>query len=474
MRHFEFQLVLKGPVHIGNGEKYGKKDYFQNGDNVAVLNVSSFIQKLSPEEFESYCSFLQNQECDADLQSFLKRNNLLSKAVKSVAYSVATPLARARGGAIKYHDIAIFVKDAYGCPYVPGSSVKGAIRTALLTSLIKANPALRKQYDSSLTHVKSPRNADRGLVHSALWVEQPDPCDESIKNDIMKYVHVSDSAPLSVEDLVFVKKYDKFSIKDAGTHKVDMGSLTDFNGNELNIYRECLRPKTKVNINVDVDERIDAFLPFPLDENGFLSIFETANNLYRERFLNCFDLAGTGAEEAQTAGSMANDGNCAYVYASGPFAGKRCRNRAIEGTMYCNTHKDAAGAASEQKTTSSAFYLGGGIDFDEKTIVNALFDSSKDSVNEISHILDSQRPTEADPRIHRRLLEDVKRAGYLPSDRMRAHYDRKGSLKKAKEDHRHWQEKAFGVSPHTLKMGIIGKQKYLMGKCELSVKERNV
>ena len=154
MRHFEFQLVLKGPVHIGNGEKYGKKDYFQNGDNVAVLNVSYFIQKLSSEEFESYCAFLQSQERDADLQSFLKRNNLFSKAEKSVAYSVATPLARARRGAIQYHDIAIFVKDAYGCPYVPGSSVKGAIRTALLTSLIKANPALRKQYDSSLTHVK--------------------------------------------------------------------------------------------------------------------------------------------------------------------------------------------------------------------------------------------------------------------------------------------------------------------------------
>ena len=43
------------------------------------------------------------------------------------------------------HEIQCFIKDAYGMPYIPGSSIKGMIRSALLAYEVKKNP---KKYEN--------------------------------------------------------------------------------------------------------------------------------------------------------------------------------------------------------------------------------------------------------------------------------------------------------------------------------------
>ena len=147
----------------------------------------------------------------------------------------------------------------------------------------------------------------------------------------------------------------------------------------------------------------------------------------------------------------------------------RCRNHAVEGTKYCNKH---AGEASEGLPTSEAVcYLGGGVDFMSKTIVAALSGSERESVEAISQIMFDQFPTKIDRSIYPGLSDRVRRAGFDPQT-MKAFYDRKtGRLKRGKDDHRHWRDAELGVSPHTMKWGLIGKRRYPMGKCTVCVKE---
>ena len=55
------------------------------------------------------------------------------------------------------------IKDVYDCPYIPGSSIKGAIRTALSVQMLKKNPLnLQNMIDCK----KSPKQADDSIETS--------------------------------------------------------------------------------------------------------------------------------------------------------------------------------------------------------------------------------------------------------------------------------------------------------------------
>ena len=468
-RHYAFELTVKGFVHIGNGNQYGKKDYFQSGKKIAILDVEKFVANLTPEQLKDYCDYLADSFNKDGLHYYLRNRQLINVAEKSIAYVVESPLATARRGAIQYHDVFEFVKDPYGNPYIPGSSVKGMLRTALLNVLALDNKNLSKKYDAQLacSRIKKDQSkAGKSLEKAALWLEQPDKNDARTVNDIMKYISVSDSKPLSCSDLAFVKKFDKFSRADDCSHKLDMGELTNIEGNELNIYRECLRPGTKISISVDIDSRIDSYLPFALDRQGLEQILTQSYELYKKCFLDYFD-----AEEESTSAATNNDGMCQYIITSGPFAGKRCRNHAVDGTPFCKSHQQQA---SEPLATATAqeltCYLGGGVDFDSKTVLNALFDNEQKRLPEMAHILYTQFPTKVDRSYHNKLSNEIEDAGYFVKD-MRAQFNRNGKLTKAKDDHRHWRDVELGVAPHTMKFGLMDKEKLPMGKCSISIKE---
>lgn len=471
IRHYKLVLTTVGPIHIGNGSTYTGKDYFKlDSKTVGVLDAKKFVGLLSPEDLDEYCIFLSQSGSRLSLQTFLNgHRNLQGAAERCVAYRVEMALAKARRGSDQYFDVFQFVKGADGLPYVPGSSVKGMLRTALLSNLIlRDRESYARLYDSAAArNGRDSLTACKAIERKAFWQEKPDDSDATLANDIMRYVSVSDSVPLSTSDLVFVKKYDRFSRGDSAEHKLSMGKISNepeyFEGNALNIYRECIKPGSRIELTIDIDEKIDAYLDgLCLDREGLISIFETSYELYKRCFLDGFDVEGAmdgGADDS------VDDGRCHYVYASGPSEGMRCRNRSFEGTGYCRLHQEHASPIAKTPTC----YLGGGVDFDSKTVINALFESSPERIDEISRILYAQFPTWLDPSMHRRLEGEIREAGFVPDRRSASR--RNGRLIRGKDDHRHWKDAELGVSPHTLKLGIMGDKKYPMGKCSIAIEE---
>ena len=466
VRHYRLEFKTAGPVHIGNGSQYGKKDYFVSGGAICVLDTRKFVSLLNAAQVSRYCEFLEGER--NELQYFLQKNPDLRKfAEKSVAYKVNSPLATARRGAIQYHDVWEFVKDPYGNPYVPGSSVKGMLRTAMLLNMLLDDKSYRKLYDAAIEQSpRATRKPDAAIMRRAFFKERPSKADSSIANDIMKYVSVADSEPLTAADLVFAKKYDLFSKDDPVDHKPDMGRLTQLEGNELNIYRECLRPGAKVSVDISIDDRIDAYLDgVVLDAQGICAALQRAFDFYSECFLSHFEQR---EDDDAKKSSAASDGQCQYVAQSGPLAGRRCRNRAIDGTGYCKTHQEYAGKQSVSSEVTC--YLGGGVDFMNKTVVSALFGTEAERLRAVSHILYSQFPSRIDRGRHAALWNRIEGAGYDPKS-FNARFRKDGRLAKAKDDHRHWRDERLGVAPHTMKYGIVGKKKYPMGKCTVSIRE---
>lgn len=464
-RSYRITLTAVGPVHIGTGEKMGGKDYFLQRDGVAVLNVPSFIEHLSPGQLDAYCSFLDG-DSRTGLEDFLQKAPEMRRiAEKCIAYEVDTRPTKARRGTYQYFEVAKCIKDAYGRPYVPGSSMKGMLRTAILASIVATR---RKE----ILRLYGEHEASKQIDRSVFWLEHPDSEDPNVANDIMRYVSISDSEPLEIEDLVFAKKYDKFAKTDNGRHKRNMDRLSDdtyFEGNELNIYRECIKPGASITLPLNIDSRIDNYLPFDrLDAQRLQLVIRQASDLYEKCFLNAFDI------DADSKGKAPSDnGRCRYVYQSGPFVGRRCRNHAVNDTGYCNQHQDSIQQHSSIASANSELtcYLGGGVGFNSKAIVSALFEEdSERRLSEISRILYRQFPTRIDKSRHGKLWDQVKAAGFIPKEM--AAYRHNGKLKKAKDDHRHWRDYSLGVSPHTLKLAIIGNRKYPMGKCHIKIEEQ--
>ena len=463
-KRYKLTLTVEGLVHIGDGGKYGKKDYFLERGKVSILNAPAFVAKLNPEQLNSYCEFLK-EDSYSGLQDYLGKNKVLAGTIrKAVLYQLDSLPVLVQRGSYQHFGIWRFVKDAHGCPYVPGSSIKGMLRTAILISLIARDRQAYERLYSRERVLKDRQRADGGIQRKAFWVGQLDRGGDSAVNDVLRYLSVSDSDPLSVDDLVLAKKYDKFSKRDDGRHKKKLRKTSDeeayYQGNELPIYRECLRPGTTIRTTLTVDERIcQYFDDLRLDRDGLPKALLFSYELYKKCFLRHFDIDGGTTSAKKDASS---DGTCRYVAQGGPFAGMRCRNRAVGDTGYCNTHKeyaksgDTGGSGSAQDPVC---YLGGGIDFNTKTIENALFVDEGRRVDEISHILFDQFPTKLDKQRHAALIAEVQQANFRPE------------LKKAKEDHRHWRDGALGVSPHTLKMGKVQDKMYPMGKCRARFEE---
>lgn len=468
VRHYRLVLTASGPIHVGNGERYGKKDYFSHNRGIAILDVPKFVSQLGEEDFKEYICFLQSGTGDrnGNLQCFLEdRPTVWAIAQKSIAYTIDSQLSKARRGVYQYHDVLQFIKDAYGKPYVPGSSVKGMLRTALLTCMVlEDRSSYRNLFDSSAArNANTKKIAGRRIEQRAFRRVGLGSSPNDATSDIMRFVSVSDSKPLSTADLVFVKKYDKFSKADDASHKLNFGKRTDRSGNSLDVYRECLKLGTRIEFDIDIDERIDGHIsPISLNKDGLVDVFRQFSSLYSECFLNAFDEAGESEKE-----EASRDGRCCYVYQDGLLAGQRCRNKAVDGARYCRQHTEQ-GAVSE--AAGGTCYLGGGLDYNSKTVVSALFEDKQERLHEVSHILYAQFPTMLDPSRHAALGREIRDAGF-DFKPMKAKY-RNGRLLKAKSDHRHWRDFDLGVSPHTMKFGLIDGERFPMGKCDLRIEDR--
>lgn len=246
LKNYDFTLTVKGPVHIGNGKILSKVDYFFYKDRIYFPNLHKMFLYIKQmhliDDYESFMYSARN-----DLTYWLNRKRIISTvAEKCTDYSISL----VGSSASKPRNLSTFVKDPYGNPYIPGSSLKGLIRTLLLAKEIVDNPDNYAEIESDIRRgIRNPRaNRNNMLNRESSTLEEIAfhklNCSDNRKNavnDVFKGLIVSDSQPLSTNDLIV-------------TEKIDYNVL----GNEkpLPLYRESLVPNTQVKFNVTIDTSI--------------------------------------------------------------------------------------------------------------------------------------------------------------------------------------------------------------------------
>jgi len=124
----EYRYTLKTPVHVGSGEKLGQIDVILQRNQCIVIDIESLLQELKDN------TRALNEFADGrfNISDFLKQYQISPASVQK--YAIQNP----DNIKSRYINIQENIKTGMGNPIIPGSSIKGAIRTVLLWHLLQS------------------------------------------------------------------------------------------------------------------------------------------------------------------------------------------------------------------------------------------------------------------------------------------------------------------------------------------------
>ncbi|WAA09845.1 type III-A CRISPR-associated RAMP protein Csm5 [Fervidibacillus albus] len=193
-----FQVLLEtvSPVHIGNGEKLSPYTDYVYDDNDGTVYI------FDPIKIEKALSELDNS--DEAIDEFVEmvmakgRSNQQKYSLKNffstwnINYKSLAAFTIKTDANIKTEEIHQLIKSG-NRPYIPGSSIKGAIRTALLYHHRKEEGYTISQALNDLNK----RNRNRSPNGEDLFGKGGE--------DVFKFLHISDTSFLSPNDIGIVK-----------------------------------------------------------------------------------------------------------------------------------------------------------------------------------------------------------------------------------------------------------------------------
>jgi CRISPR-associated protein Csm5 len=283
LKRFRITLTTQAPVHIGAGETVSKKEYLWcriadgrinfNGVNAKNANAlylpeigkayADIAAQGKAAEFERYYLSANIEE---DLSAWCVNNGVRPSYKNWSGYVLYLPeikYAQTRGGrpgdrgkTQTLNEINQFVKDPYGLPYIPGSSLKGALRTIIASDLIgrmaeKNNPMvlnnIRKlkalQGDDLSRGSRKIKEIVSDLEAAVFGRLDTGQRENAATRDVMSAVRISDSKPLALGDLAICQKIDRHAEDGKGE-------------SPLPTFRECLKPGVVVRFEMTIDKKL--------------------------------------------------------------------------------------------------------------------------------------------------------------------------------------------------------------------------
>lgn len=252
LKHYKMRLHTLAPVFIGSGETITKKEYIFKNNKIYILDLPKLFELINKRNLtDSYMKFVlngngqRNSRFTETLASWLDKNN-----IKNYDDVTAYVLNGVRNIEEKksLKGIQLFIKNAYNEPYIPGSSIKGLLRTVLMWNSVKKNYGttvigkLRKEAEvrtkqSDSRSIKKKVGVVSDSLEKLMFTKKKDDDEWSI----MRGLIVGDSIPVSRDDLVLCEKID---INTNGDEKTP------------NIFRECIKPGVDIEFDLTIDSRI--------------------------------------------------------------------------------------------------------------------------------------------------------------------------------------------------------------------------
>lgn len=256
LTQYHMKISVLSPMHIGDGEKIGKKEYIYLADDhkVIIPDMEKMYAGLRKTHSEKEYMNYMLKDGRWGLEIWLKQKGYKKqdfRAWQKYELDAGDRIAEdSRGRNPKPMEIMSFIKDAYGLPYVPGSSLKGMIRTALLAYEIRHDPKrfsdIKEQIQKNASLRRNRTSCLAGetkkLETRAFHTLEKD--EKNIGNAVncnLSGLIVSDSRPIDLKQLTLSQKIDY---------------TLDGKEKPLPLMRETLIPGTEIYFDISIDRSL--------------------------------------------------------------------------------------------------------------------------------------------------------------------------------------------------------------------------
>ncbi|HIH77877.1 MAG TPA: type III-A CRISPR-associated RAMP protein Csm5 [Halobacteria archaeon] len=215
------------PINVGTGNQIGMMDIIQDDEIIYVINIRELFNFLKEKygsrilkKFEAFVTgktktYYGGRDTELSLDKFLDKNQIFIDDVIDIPNIVKY---KANAPFVIYRDIREQIK-TNNIPYIPGSSLKGAIRSALLWYHVKDNTdELIHSVRNDLNHHIPKKYIGNKFVEEFFSTKDGK---YDAKYDILKFIEISDFMPakngnynLSIKNVkTYSLKYNKFEPK---------------------------------------------------------------------------------------------------------------------------------------------------------------------------------------------------------------------------------------------------------------------
>ncbi len=186
MTTHQLEITVRSPLHIGSGGSP-----LRNG-----VDFASFGRFLYVFDTDAVFDYILPDTGDQELIDKIMRSNNLASFLTQADVTQHPELFRYRlGGTSSLGEVWPQIKDAMGRLYLPGSTIKGALRTAIGTGI-----ALRREITIRAGELGQRREWAARQVEQNLFGRAPRPA-QAPNYDLMRTIQVTDSQPVAPDAL---------------------------------------------------------------------------------------------------------------------------------------------------------------------------------------------------------------------------------------------------------------------------------
>lgn len=286
LKNDKVRITALSPIHVGNGEKIGKKEYINlvGEHRVIIPDPVEMYRFLSTKNLAGrYTEYVLHK--NMELGAWLRQQGIPRKEYQEwKKYEMDSGdifSGRSDADGVRPKEILSFIKDAYGMPYVPGSSLKGMIRTALLAceithhagkyrrtlETIKRNASKKVKRDQCLS--RETTELETEAFHTLNRKEQKR---GNAVNCCLSGLHIGDSRPISPENLTLSQKIDY---------------TLEQKERPMPILREALKPGTEIDFEISIDRTL---CPYTIDD-----IVDALEEFQQSIYKNFYSRFGRGS-----------------------------------------------------------------------------------------------------------------------------------------------------------------------------------
>ncbi len=180
---YRIKIITLTPVHIGNGrEMLNEYDYAIRNGRTWRINENALLDTQSVEDPHQAAILATTKPAELlNPQDFTENSPFFRYILKG------TPKSQAEGAVVREQ-----IKDVFDRPYIPGTTIKGALRTALAWHLWK-----KKNLRPEISKLGGSPKFAASRYERELFGKNPN-------YDLLRALQVSDSAPLDTSVLMLV------------------------------------------------------------------------------------------------------------------------------------------------------------------------------------------------------------------------------------------------------------------------------